>query len=90
MPFGGCAIGFEVPPELVEEIARRAAELVGASVVEAADQWLDSEGAAEYLALPRSSLHKLTSSRAIPFSQDVPGGKLYFKRSALDAWRMSP
>jgi len=51
------------------------------------DEWLDSDGAAVYLSLPRSTLHKLTSERAIPFEQDGPGCKLYFKRSALDAWR---
>jgi excisionase family DNA binding protein len=51
------------------------------------DEWLDSEAAAAYLSLPRSTLHKLTAERAIPFNQDGPGCKLYFKRSALDAWR---
>lgn len=51
------------------------------------DEWLDSEAAAAYLSLPRSTLHKLTAERAIPFEQDGPGCKLYFKRSALDAWR---
>jgi excisionase family DNA binding protein len=51
------------------------------------DEWLDSEAAAAYLSLPRSTLHKLTAERAIPFSQDGPGCKLYFKRSTLDAWR---
>ena len=53
------------------------------------DGWLDINGAAAYLALPRSTLHKLTAARSIPFSQDCQGGKLYFKRSALDAWRES-
>jgi hypothetical protein len=51
------------------------------------DDWLDSKGAAAYLSLPRSALHKLTGKRAIPFEQEGPGCKLYFKRSALDAWR---
>jgi excisionase family DNA binding protein len=51
------------------------------------DEWLDSEATAAYLSLPRSTLHKLTAERAIPFAQDGPGCKLYFKRSTLDAWR---
>ena len=51
------------------------------------DEWLDASAAADYLSLPRSTLHKLTAERAIPFAQDGPGCKLYFKRSALDAWR---
>lgn len=56
-------------------------------VVSLPDEWLDSEAAAAYLSLPRSALHKLTAERAIPFAQDGPGCKLYFKRSALDTWR---
>lgn len=57
------------------------------SVSSPPDDWLDATAAAEYLSLPRSTLHKLTAERAIPFAQDEPGCKLYFKRSALDAWR---
>jgi excisionase family DNA binding protein len=51
------------------------------------DEWLDATRAAEYLGVPRSTLHKLTAEGAIPFAQDGPGCKLYFKPSALDAWR---
>lgn len=54
-----------------------------------ADEWLDAEGAATYLCVPKSTLHKLTAECAIPFEQDGPGCKLYFRRSALDAWRES-
>jgi len=53
------------------------------------DDWLDSKEAARYLRVPLSSLHKLTASREIPFEQEGAGCKLYFKRSALDAWRRS-
>ncbi len=73
----------ELPPELIETIARRAAELVAPSD----DGWIDAKTAAHYLGLPPSTVHKLTASRSIPFSQDCPGGKLYFKRSELDRWR---
>ncbi len=82
-------LALEIPPELVEEVAKRAAELVGELSTRADDAWLDAKGAAEYLAVPLSAVHRLTSTRQIPFSQDVPGGKLYFKRSALDDWRTS-
>jgi excisionase family DNA binding protein len=51
------------------------------------DEWLDAKQAAAYLSLPRSTLHKLTAEQAIPFEQEGAGCKLYFKRSALDAWR---
>jgi excisionase family DNA binding protein len=52
-----------------------------------ADRWLNSAEAAAYLGLSVTALHKLTSARAVPFSQDCPGGKCWFQRSALDAWR---
>jgi excisionase family DNA binding protein len=81
------SVPLEIPPELVELIARRAAELVETRPSD--DGWMDARAAADYLALPRSTLHKLTAAREIPFSQDGSGGKLYFKRSALDAWRSS-
>lgn len=74
-----------MPDELIEVIAQRAAALVPSSTTE--DRWMDAREAAAYLAIPVSTIHKLTSARAIPCSQDTPGGKLYFKRSALDAWR---
>jgi excisionase family DNA binding protein len=73
----------DIPQTVIDEIAKRAAELVRP----AEDRWLDAKGAAEYLAVPVSTIHKLSAARAIPSSQDVPGGKLYFRRSALDAWR---
>lgn len=53
------------------------------------DQWLDAKQASEHLAISIETLHRHTSNRAIPFHQDCPGGKLYFKRSELDRWRES-
>jgi excisionase family DNA binding protein len=53
------------------------------------DRWLTTAEAAAYLGCTENALHKLTATRAIPFEQDCPGGKLYFKRSQLDAWRES-
>jgi excisionase family DNA binding protein len=50
-------------------------------------QWLDSHEAADYLGITLNSLYKLTAERAIPFEQDGPGCKVWFRRSALDAWR---
>lgn len=57
------------------------------STAPAADGWLDSTRAAEYLGISRASLHKLTVARALPFEQDGPGCKLWFRRDDLDAWR---
>lgn len=55
---------------------------------EPADGWLDSTAAAAYLGISRHALHRLTSDRRLPCSQDAPGGKLFFRRSALDDWRL--
>lgn len=51
------------------------------------DRWLSTRKAADYLGLTPNALHKLTAARAIPFSQDAAGGKCWFLRSELDAWR---
>jgi hypothetical protein len=51
------------------------------------DGWLDTKRAAEYLGITTSGLHKLTAGRLIPFEQDGPGCRCWFKRSELDAWR---
>lgn len=51
--------------------------------------WLDTAAAAAYLGITRNALHKLTSARAIPFEQDGPGCRCYFKACDLDAWRRS-
>ena len=50
-------------------------------------EWLDVAGAAAHLGLTRHALHKLTAARAIPFEQDAPGCKLWFRRTDLDHWR---
>jgi hypothetical protein len=51
------------------------------------DEWLDARGAAAYLGLTLNALHKHTAARTIPFEQNIAGGKLWFKRDRLDAWR---
>lgn len=44
--------------------------------------------AVEYLNVSKSLLYKLTSDRKISFSKPN-GGKIYFKKSELDAWMLS-
>ena len=81
-------VAVDVPGEVVETIARRTLELMREEEQqEPADGWLDAAGAARYLGMPKTALHKLTAARAIPFEQESAGCKLYFKRSDLDAWR---
>lgn len=53
----------------------------------AGDAWLDSRDAAAYLGVSKHALHRLTSERRRPFSQDQPGARCYFRRSDLDSWR---
>jgi len=50
--------------------------------------WLDAKGAAEYLGMTLHALHRLTCERRVPFTQDGPGCKLWFRPSELDAWRV--
>jgi len=49
--------------------------------------WMTSREAATYLGLTLPALHRLTAARAVPFEQEVPGGKCWFNRADLDAWR---
>jgi excisionase family DNA binding protein len=52
------------------------------------DAWMTAREAATYLGFASvHPLHKLTAERSIPFAQDGPGCRLFFKRSDLDAWR---
>lgn len=56
-------------------------------LLDAEDRWITSAQAADYLAVPISTLRKLTAAGSVPFAQDVAGGRCYFKRSELDRWR---
>lgn len=81
---------------VIETVLAQLADRVAAVVVDrlssaekpsAADEWLDSRHAAEYLGVHRDTLRKLAAERTIPSEQDGPGCKLYFRRSEMDAWR---
>ena len=72
--------------QLADRLAAAVAERLGCQDT-TGDEWLDSRHAAEYLGVHRDTLRKLAAERAIPSEQDGPGCKLYFRRSALEAWR---
>ena len=74
---------------LAERLAPRIEARLGRSRVPATDaeRWMTTAEAADYLGMTTNALHKLTAARAIPFSQDGPGCRCYFKRSELDSWR---
>lgn len=83
----------DIPDTLVSALAEAVAERVVSRLERdwshQPDGWLTSHEAADYLGLSLDALHKLTSARTVPFSQDAPGAKLWFLRSDLDAWRLS-
>jgi excisionase family DNA binding protein len=51
------------------------------------DRWLTTREAAEYAGTTTNALHKAMAAREIHFEQDAPGGKAWFKRADIDAWR---
>lgn len=77
-PNGRVSITF--PPEFIEAVAARAAELVAPRGPEPAG-FLDVAGAAEYLACPKSRIYSLVSARRIPFYKD--GSRTLFDRAEL-------
>jgi hypothetical protein len=79
-------------PASLDHLADAVASRVAARLTErreTADGWMGSADAARYIGRSISSLHKLTAARRIPFSQDGPGAKCFFRRSDLDDWMAS-
>lgn len=74
---------------LAERLGPRLAARAGeAAAPTGGDRWLGSREAAHYLGLPSvHALHKLTAARSIPFAQDAPGARCYFRLSEIDRWR---
>jgi Helix-turn-helix domain len=73
--------------DALDALAERLAPRLAGRLAPTEDGWLDSKQAAAYLGVSVNALHKLTAARAIPFEQDGPGCKLYFRRCALDRHR---
>lgn len=72
-----------VPSQLVEAVARRAAELL-AEWSAGPEPWIGVPAAAEHIAAPVSRIYALASAGRIPHVKD--GSRLLFRRSTLDAW----
>jgi excisionase family DNA binding protein len=68
--------------ELAERLAPLLAERLGGQ-----DEWKDTREAADYLRMGVSTLGRMAKAGEVPAHQDCPGGKYFFKRSELDAWR---
>lgn len=78
-------------PEQLAELARLVADEMRrnghAAPADEADAWLTSAEAAAHVRLSLSELQRRAATREIPSQQDVPGGRRYYRRSELDAWR---
>jgi excisionase family DNA binding protein len=74
----------ELEPDDLEWLAQRLAPFLPTPT---ADGWLDTKATAEHLGISVHALHRLVADRRIPFTQERPGAKCYFRRSDLDAWR---
>lgn len=70
-----------LPADLLEAIARRAAELVAQQAGERGSPWMTRRQAAEYLGLPLSRLEK---DWRIPCHRDR--GRVLYHRDELDAY----
>jgi hypothetical protein len=51
------------------------------------DRWMDSREAAAYAGTTRHALQKAMAAREVHFEQDCRGGKAWFRRADIDAWR---
>jgi hypothetical protein len=74
-----------------EDGLRRLADLLApylpAPAAPSDDRWMDSREAARYAGTTREALHKAMAAREVHFEQECRGGKAWFKRADIDAWR---
>jgi excisionase family DNA binding protein len=79
---------FDLSDADLDRLADRIAARLGPRLEPATDNgWMTSAQAAAYLAISPDALKKLTAARSIPFSQDGPGARCFFRRADLDEWR---
>ena len=79
-----------IQPEQVSALAAMLADLLHgykrASAGETWPEWLNVERAAGYLDCTPERIRKLIARREIPFHQEAPGCRIFFRREELDAW----
>ncbi len=80
----GVALALDVPPEVVEQIAERAAAIVTDLERPAAPRWLNTRGAADYLACRPDRIHDLVQLGKLHPCRD--GRRLLFRPADLDAY----
>jgi hypothetical protein len=71
---------------------RRLAELLApympaSAAASESDGWMCTREAAEYAGTSTNALYKAMAAREVHFEQDVRGGKAWFRREHIDAWR---
>jgi excisionase family DNA binding protein len=72
----------------VIEAAERAASLVTerSQPAEPWPEWMSIATAARYLDVEPERLRKLQARRSVPYYQEGPGCRVFFRRSELDEW----
>jgi excisionase family DNA binding protein len=76
-------LALTVPPDLVQAIAERTAELLAEQLPNRPEPYLDVDGAAAYLSAPVSRIYDLRRQGVRHYKD---GTRLLFKREDLDAW----
>ena len=77
-------LSFELPAALLDTLAERVADLLEERRPEAEQPYLDVDGAAGFLACPKSRLYALASAGRIPVHRDW--SRLLFRRAELRTW----
>lgn len=82
----GVGMAIALPEEIVEAIAKRAAEILADRGARSEnDGWIrGADRIAGYIDCPRSRVYALVSARRIPVHHD--GSALVARRSELDGW----
>lgn len=82
------AAAITADPDALDALADRLAPLIAERIAASSPAeagWLDTKAAAKYLGMTPNALRK--RMHEIRSEQDVAGGKRWFKRVDLDAWR---
>lgn len=77
------SVAVPVPPELVEAVAVRVVELLADRLPADRGGYLDADGAAAYLARPKSRVYELVAAGRLAHYRD--GRSLLFRPGDLDA-----
>jgi hypothetical protein len=84
----GSTLTLAVPPEMVERIAERAAELIAERQPPTGSPWLDTRGAAEHMAATPARVHDLVALGRLMPRRD--GRRLLFRREDIDRYLNQP